>query len=464
MSGTQASTAAGDATELDSPEQARKNALAAARRYYELAHQSRPFVAGSTYIPVTTKVLDAEDLAHLIDASLDLWLTSGRYAHQLEGLLAARLARQAQALLVNSGSSANLIAVSSLGSAMLRELGRLPLDKGDEIITAAAGFPTTVNPIIQNGWVPVFVDVDLHTLNVLPETVMAARSERTRAVVLAHTLGNPYRADVLGRWCREQGLYLIEDCCDALGAMIETADGQMAPAGSFGDFATLSFYPAHHITTGEGGAVIPADGRLKRVAESMRDWGRDCWCDTGKDNTCGKRFAWEFEGLPAGYDHKYVYSNIGYNAKMTDMQAAIGVSQMQKLDGFIAARRANWQVLYDGIKHSPVLRDNLVPVEPTAGSQPSWFGFPLHCGEAIGRASLVTFLEEHKIGTRLLFGSNLTRQPAYRNVDFRVHGDLVNSDQILRRTFWIGVHPGLDHARLAYMLEQLEAGVRAQRR
>ena len=464
MSRINAPTAAGDAPEADSPEQARANALDAARRFYQRAHQARPFVAGSTYIPVTAKVLDAEDLVHLVDASLDLWLTSGRYAHELESLLPARLGRQTPALLVNSGSSANLIAVSSLGSTMLREFDRRPIEKGDEIITAAAGFPTTVNPIIQNGWVPVFVDVDFRTLNVLPETVMAAKTPRTRAVVMAHTLGNPYHADVLGRWCREHGLYLIEDCCDALGATIEMADGRTAAAGSFGDFATLSFYPAHHITTGEGGAVVPADGRLKRVAESMRDWGRDCWCDTGKDNTCGKRFAWEFEGLPAGYDHKYVYSNIGYNAKMTDMQAAIGVSQLRKLDGFICARRANWRTLHDGIRQSPVLRDSLIPVEPTDGTQPSWFGFPLHCGDGIGRAGLVTFLEEHKVGTRLLFGGNLTRQPAYRRVDFRVHGELTNSDEILRRTFWIGVHPGLDEARLTYMLEQLEAGVRAQRR
>jgi CDP-6-deoxy-D-xylo-4-hexulose-3-dehydrase len=445
---------------------ARERILHASRRFFELAQPAQPFVAGTTYIPVTTKVLDAEDLAHLIDASLDLWLTAGRYARELEAELPGRLGRKTNALLVNSGSSANLVALSALGSPMLQEWGGRPLEKGDEIITAAAGFPTTVNPIFQNGWVPVFVDVDLRTLNARPETVMEARTPRTRAVILAHTLGNPYRADVLARWCAEEGLYLVEDCCDALGASIflsGDAGGSPAPVGSFGDFATLSFYPAHHITTGEGGAVVARDGRWKRAAESIRDWGRDCWCEPGKDNTCGKRFEWQLGELPRGYDHKYTYSNIGYNLKMTDMQAALGVSQLKKLDGFIAARRANWQALDAGVKHSPVLRDALVPVEPTPGTQPSWFGFPMHCTSGLDRERLVVFLEEHKVGTRLLFGSNLARQPAYGNVEFRVHGDLAASDEILRRTFWIGVHPALDHARIHYMLEQLEAGVRAQR-
>jgi CDP-6-deoxy-D-xylo-4-hexulose-3-dehydrase len=448
----------------DPKHDARAQVLQAARAFFDVAHAPAPFVAGTTYIPVTAKVLDVEDLVHLIDASLDLWLTSGRYGTQLEQALPARMNRQGNALLVNSGSSANLIAISSLGAPMLKTLDRRPLAKGDEVITVAAGFPTTVNPIFQNGWVPVFVDVDFRTLDAQPETIMAARTPKTRAVVLAHTLGNPYRADILADWCRAEGLYLVEDCCDALGATISTGATQTAaPVGSFGDFATLSFYPAHHITTGEGGAVIPADGRWKRVAESMRDWGRDCWCDTGKDNTCGKRFAWEFAGLPRGYDHKYVYSNIGYNAKMTDMQAAIGLSQLAKLDRFIAARRANWHTLYDGVTSSPRLRAALIPVEPTAGTEPSWFGFPLHCADGIDRERLTTFLEEHKVGTRLMFGSNLTRQPAYRDLEFRIHGELTASDEILKRTFWIGVHPALDQARLGYMLEQLEAGVRAQR-
>lgn len=450
---------------LDPATEARAQVLETARRFFALAHAPQPFVAGRTYIPVTAKQLSVEDLVHLLDASLDLWLTSGRYGRALESALASAMQRQC-ALLVNSGSSANLVAISALSSALVRDAKYRPLEKGDEVITAAAGFPTTVNPIVQNGWIPVFVDVDFRTLNVSPEAVMAARSPRTRAVVLAHTLGNPYRADILGRWCRDEGLFLVEDCCDAFGATISAvgnAGHAPAPVGSFGDFATLSFYPAHHITTGEGGAVIPRDARLKRVAESLRDWGRDCWCDTGKENTCGKRFGWSFDQLPPGYDHKYVYSSIGYNLKMTDMQAAIGLSQLQKLDGFIAARRQNWRTLYDGVKHSPVLAKYLIPVEPTPGTDPSWFGFPLHCAEGLDRQRLVVFLEEHQVGTRLLFGSNLTKQPAYKNIEFRVYGNLSASDEVLRRTFWIGVHPGLDRPRLTYMLEQLEAGVRAQR-
>jgi CDP-6-deoxy-D-xylo-4-hexulose-3-dehydrase len=341
---------------------------------------------------------------------------------------------------------------------MMKDLKMKPLEKGDEVITVAAGFPTTVNPIIQNGWVPVFVDVDLRTLNALPESIMEAKTSKTRAVVLAHTLGNPYRADVIADWCRKEGLYLIEDCCDALGSTIGDT-----PVGSFSDYATVSFYPAHHITMGEGGAVMSRDGRLKRVAESMRDWGRDCWCEPGKDNTCGKRFNWEFPNLPCGYDHKYVYSNIGYNLKVTDMQAALGVSQLKKLPAFIQARRDNWKKLYNGIQSSPILKEALVPVEATEGTQPSWFGFALHCQKGINREKLVHFLEEHKVGTRLLFGSNLIRQPAYRDATYRVHGELRNTDEIVHRTFWIGVHPALDDARINYMLEQLEAGIRDQK-
>jgi CDP-6-deoxy-D-xylo-4-hexulose-3-dehydrase len=340
----------------------------------------------------------------------------------------------------------------------MADLKMKPIEKGSEVITAAAGFPTTVNPIIQNGWVPVFVDVDLTTLNALTETIQAARTPKTRAVVLAHTLGNPYRADQLAEWCKKEGLYLVEDCCDALGAKIHTAEGPN-PVGSFGEFATLSFYPAHHMTTGEGGAVIPRDGRLKRVAESVRDWGRDCWCEPGKDNTCGKRFGYQLGDLPCGYDHKYTYSNIGYNLKGTDLQTAMGLTQLQKVDRFIAARNSNWAKLKAGVENSPSLREHLRVVQPTPGTQPSWFGFPMHCSEAIDREKLVAFLEERKVGTRLLFGGNLTRQPAYRQVEYRVHGTLENTDQIMRSTFWVGVHPALDDARIAYMLEQLEAGI-----
>jgi CDP-4-dehydro-6-deoxyglucose reductase, E1 len=433
----------------------RESMLNAAREYFATNLQPKPFVAGETYIPVTTKVMDADDLASLIDASLDMWLTAGRFARELEAELPKHFGKATGALLVNSGSSANLVAISSLGAEMMKDMKREPIRKGDEVITVAAGFPTTVNPIVQNGWVPVFVDVDFRTLNATPEAVMAARTAKTRAVVLAHTLGNAYRADILAEWCRKEGLYFVEDCCDAFGT---TIGGQRA--GSFGDFATLSFYPAHHITMGEGGAVMPKDGKWKRIAESVRDWGRDCWCEPGKDNTCGKRFGHELGTLPAGFDHKYTYSNIGYNLKVTDMQAAVGLSQLKKVGGFVAARRANWKTIYAAIQASVTLRNRLVPVEPTEGTDPSWFGFAVHCEPGIAREKLVAFLEERKVGTRLLFAGNLTRQPAYRNVEYRVHGELTATDEIMRRTFWIGVHPALDQRRIDYVIEQLEAGVK----
>lgn len=440
-----------------SASQQRKEILEASRRYFDAARNTAPFVPGQTYVPVTTKVLDAEDLVHLIDASLDLWLTAGRFAREFEGTLAPLLGKRNVALLVNSGSSANLVAISSLGAKMLPSLNLKPLQPGDEVITAAAGFPTTVNPIIQNGWTPVFVDIDARTLNATTEAVKAARTEKTRAVVLAHTLGNPYRSDELAEWCDKEGLYLVEDCCDALGARVGDK-----PAGAYGVFATLSFYPAHHITMGEGGAVVPKDGRWKRVAESLRDWGRDCWCEPGKDNTCGKRFTQQLGELPCGYDHKYTYSNVGYNLKATDMQAAIGLSQLKKLDGFVAARRANWQRLYDGIQASPLLKQHLTPVVATEGTTPSWFGFPMFASDALDREKLVSDLEEHKVGTRLVFGGDLTRQPAYAGERYRVHGSLTNTTRVMHKAFWVGVHPALDEARITYMLEQLEAAVRAQ--
>jgi CDP-4-dehydro-6-deoxyglucose reductase, E1 len=427
------------------------------RAFFAETNQPKPFVAGQTYIPVTVKSMADSDLVNLVDSSLDLWLTAGRYCRQLEAALPARYGKTTQALLVNSGSSANLVAASSLGAPMLKTLGGRPLEPGDEVITAAAGFPTTVNPIVQNGWKPVFVDVDHATLNATPEAIMAAHGPRTRAIMLAHTLGNPFRADVLADFCAKEDLYLVEDCCDALGAEI---GGR--PAGGFGDFATASFYPAHHITTGEGGAVMAKSGRLKRVAESMRDWGRDCWCEGGKDNTCNKRFEWELGELPAGYDHKYVYANLGYNLKMTDMQAAVGLSQLARVDGFIEARRRNYATLRAGVLASPILQDALSVAEPTPGTNPSWFGFPLHCRPGLSRHALVRFLEDGGVGTRLLFAGNLTRQPAYANVDYRVVGTLEATDAILERTFWIAVHPLLDDQRITYMLELLEAGVRAQ--
>jgi CDP-6-deoxy-D-xylo-4-hexulose-3-dehydrase len=433
----------------------REEIIQKSRGFFEVAHSPKTFEPGKTYIPATVKVMDGDDLAHLIDASLDMWLTAGRFSKEFEAKIPSYFGRKVGALLVNSGSSANLLAVSSLGSNMMKAAKLKPLEKGDEVITAAAGFPTTVNPIIQNGWTPVFVDVDFNTLNAVPETIMAAKTSKTRAVVLAHTLGNPYRSDILAEWCRKEGLFLVEDCCDALGASVNNA-----PVGSYGDYATVSFYPAHHITMGEGGAVMSRNAQLRRVAESVRDWGRDCWCDPGKDNTCNKRFEWQLGQLPCGYDHKYTYSNIGYNLKVTDMQAALGVSQLNKVEKFIATRRKNWQWLSQAVKTSPVLKDKLFPVEPTAGTNPSWFGFAINCAEGLNRNRITAFLEENKVGTRLLFGGNLTKQPAYQNVHYRVHGDLKATDQIMHQTFWIGVHPGLDDVRMNYMIEQLERAVK----
>jgi CDP-6-deoxy-D-xylo-4-hexulose-3-dehydrase len=434
----------------------REKVFESAREYFRAQFAATPFRAGETYIPPSGKLLGEDDLVALLDASLDLWLTAGRFSRQFEAELPAWFGRKTSALFVNSGSSANLTAISALSAPMMEKVGKPRLKPGDEVITVAAGFPTTVNPIVQTGLRPVFVDVDFRTLDATLELVQGGfRKGKTKAVVLAHTLGNPYRADELAKWCAAEGLYLVEDCCDALGAQID-ADAGPAFAGSFGDFATLSFYPAHHITTGEGGAVMPKDGRLRKVAESMRDWGRDCWCEPGKDNTCGKRFGQQLGTLPDGYDHKYTYSNVGYNLKGTDMQAAIGLSQLKKAAGFIERRRSNWRALYDGVKNSPRLREKLIPVEPTSGTHPSWFGFAMHTAPGLDREKLVAKLEERKVGTRLMFAGNLVRQPAYQGVDYRVVGDLRQSDEVMKRTFWIGVHPQIDGARIRYMLETLE--------
>lgn len=430
----------------------RRQLLEGAMRQFQYENPPKEFIPGVSYIPVTAKVVEADDLAFLVDASLDMWLTAGRYARQFESDFSSYFDRTGKSLLVNSGSSANLVAISSLGSPDLEKMGHRPLQAGDEIITVAAGFPTTVNPILQNGWTPVFVDVDLKTLNALVPTIQAARTSKTRAVVLAHTLGNPYRADLLSQWCQQENLFLIEDCCDALGASIK---GQSV--GSFGEFATSSFYPAHHITMGEGGAVIPKDGRWKKIAESIRDWGRDCWCEPGKDNTCKKRFSWQLGDLPEGYDHKYIYSHIGYNLKVTDMQAALGVSQLRKLPGFVEKRRANWKKLYSGVTNSPILREKLTPIEATPETSPSWFGFPILCREDIDRELLVRSLEERKIGTRLVFAGNMVRQPAYRSANYKIHGDLQNTDIVMKKVFWLGVHPALTDQHIQYILEQLES-------
>jgi CDP-6-deoxy-D-xylo-4-hexulose-3-dehydrase len=428
------------------------------KKYFSLTpHANKKFIAGETYVPVTAKVLGPEDLLSLLDSSLDLWLTAGRFATEFEQRLPKLFNRTAKALLVNSGSSANLVALSSFGANSFAAMGYRPLKQGDEVITVAAGFPTTVNPILQNGWKPVFVDVDLVTLNATVGQIAAAIGPKTRAISLAHTLGNPYRADLIRKLCDDNNLYLMEDCCDALGATINGA-----PAGSFGEYSTLSFYPAHHITMGEGGAVLSANGRLKKVAESLRDWGRDCWCEPGVDNTCGQRFDQQLGDLPQGYDHKYTYSNIGFNLKATDMQAALGLTQLDKVDKFIAARRENWLKLNKGIEYSPILKKYLTPVKPTHETEPSWFGFPIVCSHFIDRNKLVRDLEANKIGTRLVFGGNLLKQPAYKNIDYRVVGELKNTDEIMNHAFWLGVHPALTDEMIDYMLQNLETLIKLQ--
>lgn len=415
------------------------------REYHGTAFAAADFVPGQTPVPVSGRVFDADDLCHLVDAGLDFWLTTGRFAAQFERQFAEFIGVRA-ATLVNSGSSANLLAVSALTSP---KLGSRQLRPGDEVITVAAGFPTTINPIVQNRLVPVFVDVSLPTYNVDVSQLEAAVSQRTRAVILAHTLGNPFDLAAVTDFCRRHELWLIEDCCDAVGA---TWQGRNV--GTFGDLATVSFYPAHHITMGEGGAVLTNSPKLKTLVESFRDWGRDCWCEPGKDNTCGKRFDWQLGELPCGYDHKYTYSHLGYNLKATDMQAAVGVAQLKKLPRFIAARRRNFETLYHGLRGQEEL---LVLPEPTPGSEPSWFGFPLAVrpGAPFTREQLTRFLEDRKIGTRLLFGGNILRQPAYRDVPHRAVGALPNSDFVMNQVFWVGVYPGLTPPMLDFVWQSI---------
>lgn len=417
--------------------------------YYQAAFPAREFVAGESPVPVSGKVFDASELQYLVDASLDFWLTTGRFAAQFEREF-ARVFDMRHAMLVNSGSSANLVALSCLTSPAL---GERQLRPGDEVITVATGFPTTVNPIIQNQLVPVLLDVKIPTYDINVSQLDPALSDRTRAIMLAHTLGNPFDLGPVVEFAKQHNLWLIEDCCDATGAMY-----QGRHVGTFGDLATCSFYPAHHITMGEGGCVLTNKPGLKKLAESFRDWGRDCWCEPGKDNTCGKRFDWQLGDLPHGYDHKYTYSHIGYNLKLTDMQAAVGVAQLAKLPGFIAARRRNFQMLYDGLRD---LEEFLILPEATPNSEPSWFGFPLAVRPESGRTrdQIVRVLEQHKIGTRLLFGGNLVRQPAYQNVNYRVVGDLTNSDFVMNQVFWIAVYPGLNQAMIDYVIEVLHDAV-----
>ncbi len=420
------------------------------RQHAELAHAPKPFIPGLSAVPVSGKVVGVRECQLMVDASLDAWLTTGRFNTMFEQRLAKYLGVQ-YLITVNSGSSANLVAFSTLTSP---RLGERAIKPGDEVIGVAAGFPTTVNPILQFGAVPVFVDVDLATHNVDASKIEAAISPKTKAIMLAHSLGNPFNLDVVTALCKKYELWLIEDCCDALGA---TYNGQMV--GTFGDIATLSFYPAHHITMGEGGAVFTNNPELKLIAESFRDWGRDCYCAPGKDNTCCKRFGWtcrELGGaLPDGYDHKYTYSHLGYNLKITDMQAACALAQMDRLDDFIVKRRANFAYLKQRLQSCS---EFLLLPESTPNSDPSWFGFPmvLRQDSGIKRVDLLNYLDQNKIGTRLLFAGNLTRQPYMTGRNFRISGELVNTDIVMNQTFWVGVYPGLDEPQLDYIANKLE--------
>ena len=427
-------------------EQLRSQIAALVLQYANIASKPLPFEPGFTPIPPAGKVVGAKEMQMMVDASLDAWLTAGRFNEQFEVRLAHFLGVK-HLITVNSGSSANLVAFNTLTSP---KLGARAIRPGDEVIGVAAGFPTTVNPILQFGAVPVFVDVELGTYNIDATKIEAAISDKTRAIMLAHTLGNPFNLEVIVELCKKYKLWLIEDCCDALGA---TYNGQLV--GTFGDIGTLSFYPAHHITMGEGGAVFTNNDELKLIAESFRDWGRDCYCAPGKDNTCGKRFCWKLGNLPQGYDHKYTYSHLGYNLKITDMQAACGLAQMDRAKGFIEARKRNFAFLKSRLT---ACEPFLIMPHATPHSDPSWFGFPLTLKpEAnIDRVDLLTYLDQHKIGTRLLFAGNLTRQPYMIGRDFRISGELTNTDRIMHDTFWVGVYPGLNQEMLDFMASKLE--------
>ena len=440
---------------LDGTEEARnlrKGIMDLVTKYFQSAHGARKFEPGKTLVPVSGKVFDESEIQTLVSSSLDFWLTTGRFNEKFQKKLSEFLGVNF-AITTNSGSSANLLAITALTS---ERLGSDALKPGDEVITAAAGFPTTINPILQNDLVPVFVDVDLGTYAARAELLEDAVSERTKAIILPHTLGNPFNLEVVKKVAEDHGLWLVEDCCDALGS---TYGGR--PVGTFGDIATLSFYPAHHITMGEGGAVLTDDARLMQIIESFRDWGRDCFCAPGKSNTCGKRFDWKLGDLPQGYDHKYTYSHLGYNLKITEMQAAVGLAQLGKLEGFIAARKQNFKFLREGLsKHSQYL---ILP-EPTSTSDPSWFGFPITVkhGSPFGREELVAFLSSRLIDTRPLFAGNVTKQPYFKGRKYRMYGTLENTDLVMTNTFWIGVFPGITEEMLRYMVSQIDQFISAK--
>jgi len=404
------------------------------------------FIAGKTPIPVSGKVIDNQEKNLMIQASLDGWLTTGRFNERFQKEL-SNFTKIKYVRTVNSGSSANLLAFSSLTST---KLGERAIKPGDEVICVAAGFPTTVNPIIQFGAIPVFVDIDINTLNINVDIILKAISSKTKAIMIAHTLGNPFNLEEISTICKKHNLWLVEDCCDALGSTYKNLH-----VGNFGDIATLSFYPAHHITMGEGGAILTNNEELLSIAESFRDWGRDCYCEPGKDNTCGKRFCWKLGDLPLGYDHKYIYSHIGYNLKITDMQAACGCAQLQKLPNFIDKRKSNFEFLKN-LLHN--YKEFFTIATPTPNSDPSWFGFPITIKQTCGidRNDLVQYLNQNAIGTRLLFAGNLLRQPSMKNVKYKVVGDLKNTDIIMNNTFWVGIYPGLSETQLKFTADTIK--------
>lgn len=434
----------------DEEKQIREEIFEKVKKLFFLRKSKEKFVPGESKIPYAGRIYDEKEMISLVDSSLDFWLTTGRFAKQFEEEFAKFLGIK-HCILTNSGSSANLLAISALTSP---KLGERRLKPGDEVITVACGFPTTVSPIIQNNLVPVFLDVDVGTYNIQADKIEKALSEKTKAIFIAHTLGNPFDLDKVISIARKYNLWVIEDNCDALGSKYNKQY-----TGTFGHIATFGFYPAHHITMGEGGALVTSDAQLKKLIESFRDWGRDCWCEPGKDNTCGKRFGWQLGQLPYGYDHKYIYSHIGYNLKVTDMQAAVGVAQLEKLPNFIESRKKNWSAFYNGLRS---YADYFIFPKATDNSDPSWFGFLLTVRKEapFSRNDIVNYLEENKIATRMLFAGNIIRHPSFQNVKYRVYDDLKDTDFIMNNTFWIGVYPGIDEDKINYILNVFKSFIK----